>query len=77
MKQLALSNPEQPSGTLLAALEAKPDVAIQNDLLELADLLSEFSRLGETERLTCLKILSAFGEYARTQRRSVHGAHHR
>lgn len=77
LKRLALSDPGQPSGSLLAALEAKPDLAIRNDLLELADLLSEFSRLGEAERRTCLQILSAFGEYGRSQRRSVRGAYRR
>lgn len=74
LKRLALSDPEQSPGSLLAALEAKPDPDIQNDLMELAGLLSEFSRLGEAERRTCLKIVSAFGEYGRSQRRSVRGA---
>jgi GAF domain-containing protein len=74
LKRLALSDPEQSPGSLLAALEAKPDPDVQNDLMELAGLLSEFSRLGEAERRTCLKIVSAFGEYGRSQRRSVRGA---
>jgi GAF domain-containing protein len=77
LKRLVLSDPEQPSGSLLEALETKPDPATQNDLLELADLLNEFSRLGEAERRTCLKILSAFGEYGRSQRRSIRGAQSR
>lgn len=68
LKRLALSEPGQPSASLLAALEARPDTAVQNDVLELTGLLNEFSQLGEAERKTCLKILSAFGEYGRSRR---------
>ncbi len=71
LKQLALSEPEQPSGSLLAALEANPDPGSQGDLLALAGLLNEFSRLGEAERRTCLQILAAFAGYSRSQHRSL------
>ncbi len=68
LKRLALSDPGQLSGSLLAALEATPDPSVHQDLLEVAGLLNEFSRLGEAERRTCLKILAAFSEYGRSRR---------
>ncbi len=71
LKRLASAESGQPPDALLAALDARPDAPVQNDLLELAGLLNEFSRLGEAERKTCLKILSAFAEYGRTQRPSI------
>jgi GAF domain-containing protein len=69
MKRLATSDAEHPSDSLLAALDAKPDVGSQNDLQKLVDLLNEFSRMGEAERAMGLKILTAFAEYAQNQRR--------
>jgi GAF domain-containing protein len=71
LKRLAQSQPEQPSGSLLAALEARPDPGSQEDLLALAGLLNGFSRLGEAERRTCLQVLAAFAEYGRSQRRLI------
>ncbi len=71
LKRLALSDPEQLSGSLLAALEAEPDPEVNRDLLELAGLLNEFSRLGEAERRTCVKILFAFSEYGRSRRHPI------
>jgi GAF domain-containing protein len=73
LKRLASSAADQPPENLLAALEGASGSAAQHDLLELASLLSDFSRLGESERRTCLKILAAFGEYARSQRRPAAG----
>jgi GAF domain-containing protein len=73
LKRLASSAAEPRPESLLAALEGVPDSAAQHDLLELAGLLNDFSRLGESERRTCLKILAAFGEYARSQRRPAPG----
>ncbi len=72
LKRLALSQPDQPAGSLLAALEARPDPGTQEDLLALAGLLNEFSRLGEAERRTCLQVLGAFAEYGRSRRRPAH-----
>jgi GAF domain-containing protein len=69
LKRLATSDAEHPSDSLLAALEAIPDAGSQNDLLKLADLLNEFSRMGEAEREMGLKILTAFAEYGQNQRR--------
>jgi GAF domain-containing protein len=65
LKRLALTNPEQLPSHLLEALEAVPDPAVQKDILELADLIHGFSQMGEAERETSLKILSAFAEYGR------------
>ena len=69
LKRLAASDAEHPSDSLLAALDSNPDGGSQNDLLKLADLLNEFSRLGEAEREMGLKILTVFSEYAQNQRR--------
>ncbi len=71
LKRLALAQPEQPSASLLAALEARPDPGSQADLLALASLLNDFSRLGEAERRTCLQVLAAFADFSRTRRRPV------
>jgi GAF domain-containing protein len=73
LKRLASSAAEQPPHSLLAALEDASHSPAQHDLLELAGLLSDISRLGESERRTCLKVLAAFGEYARSQRRPAAG----
>jgi signal transduction protein with GAF and PtsI domain len=63
LKRLATSDPEHPMDNFMAALQTSTDPASQNDLLKLVDLLNEFSRMGEAERETGLKILSAFAEY--------------
>ncbi len=76
LKQVALSNPDLKSDQLIKALESVPNPGIQNNLLEITDLLYEFSLLGEEERRTCIKILAAFSEYGRTQRRTIRGARH-
>jgi GAF domain-containing protein len=69
LKRLAAIEPGHPAESLLAALENKPDAAIQNDMLKLVDMLNEFGRLGEAEREMGLKILAAFAEYSQYQRR--------
>jgi GAF domain-containing protein len=77
LKRLASSNTEHPPKSLFAALEADAEPSARRDLLEVADLLYAFSDLGENERKTCLKILSAFSEYAHKQSRSGRGAYRR
>jgi GAF domain-containing protein len=74
LKQLAAANAEPLSDSLLAALQSQPEPDSQNDLIKLADLLNEFSRMGEAERVTVLKILTAFAEYHQNQRRLSGGA---
>jgi GAF domain-containing protein len=69
LKRLAASDADHPPDSLLAALEVKPEAGSQNDLLRLVDLLNEFSRMGEAEREMGLKMLTAFAEYGRNQRR--------
>jgi GAF domain-containing protein len=76
LKRLVQSDPERRSEALTAALEAAP-LGRQNDLLELADLLKDFGRLGDAERRLCMNVLSAFGEYARSQHRPARGGSHR
>ena len=74
LKQLALSDPSLLPDDLLQALQAQPDPAAGRDLVELAGLMRDFSRLGENERRACIKILAAFGEYSRSQRLSTRRA---
>jgi GAF domain-containing protein len=74
LKQLAAADAEPLSDSLLAALQSKPEPDSQNDLIKLAELLNEFSRMGEAERVTVLKILTAFAEYHQNQRRLSGGA---
>jgi GAF domain-containing protein len=59
-----------PSGKLLAVLQERPDTARRGDLLELAALLNDVSQLGEDERKTAVKILSAFADYSQNRRRT-------
>ncbi len=77
MKRLAQGAGVDPGGPLAALLSEEPDLAGRNDLLELACLLNEFSRLGEEERKAGLKILEAFAGYAREKRRSGQGTFRR
>jgi GAF domain-containing protein len=74
LRQLALSDPGLLPHDLLTALESAPGGGSQDDLLELAGLLNEFSRLGEAERKMCLKILSAVGDYGRSLRHTMRRA---
>jgi GAF domain-containing protein len=67
LKKLA-SSPETTSGELMAVLESAPEAARRDDLLHLAELINDFSRLGDEERKTGLKVLAAFAEYAQTRR---------
>jgi signal transduction protein with GAF and PtsI domain len=73
LKRLATSDPEHPMDNFMAALQTSTDPASQNDLLKLVDLLNEFSRMGEAERETGLKILSAFAEYNQHKQRLYRG----
>lgn len=74
LKQLAAADPDHPLESLLAALESDPDIESRNDLIRLADLLNEFSRMGEAERETVLKILGVFAQHSQNQRRRSMGA---
>jgi GAF domain-containing protein len=69
LQRLAELDPDHPAESLLTALGTKPEAGTQNDLLKLADQLAEFSRMGEAERSTALKILAAFTEYSQNKRR--------
>ncbi len=55
-----------PSAELFAVLES--DDAATRDLAELAQRLGAIGELGETERAACLRVLDAFGDYARAKR---------
>ena len=58
---------------LSSVLSAVGDLTTGAELLALADLFNEISGLGEPERKTCLKILSAFAEYQHASRGKRHG----
>jgi GAF domain-containing protein len=74
LKKVVQSEGANLSDDLAAILEEAPDASRRNDLLEMAALLNEFSRLGEEERKIGLKVLAAFAEYGRTRRRPGRGA---
>jgi transcriptional regulator with GAF, ATPase, and Fis domain len=74
LKRLAASDPELPMDNLIAALNTSIDPTSQNDLLKLVELLNEFSRMGEAERETGLKILATFAEYNQHKQRLNRGA---
>jgi GAF domain-containing protein len=65
------------SGELATFLLETPDPSGRDDLLAMAALLNQFSRMGEEERKTALKVLAAFAEYTHTRRRSGRGAFQR
>jgi GAF domain-containing protein len=53
---------------IFRALEEEPiETDTMRDLLALADLFNTIGQLGDTERQTCVQILSAFGDYARSK----------
>ena len=74
LKRLAASDPEHPMDNFMAAIQTSTDSASEKDLMKLVDLLNEFSRMGDAERETGLKILTAFAEYSRHQQRLNKGA---
>jgi hypothetical protein len=67
LKELASPPHDGGPSKLWAAFDKPRDPARRNDLLQLARLLNEFSRLGEEERRTALKVLAALGEYGQTR----------
>jgi len=72
LKRLATSDPAQNSAEILTMLEKSldPDNSIP-DLLELADMFNEISKLGASERTACMDILEAFANYRRTMRKVI------
>jgi len=74
LKRLAEADPEHPVQNLLQALDATAGDERQADLLHLADLLNEFSRMGQAERDMALSILKAVEQYSQAQRKLGMGA---
>ena len=72
LKRLAAANPGSKSTELLSGLGSITDLKDGADLLALADLFKEISRLGEPERKACLQILKTFADYQRSSRRTRH-----
>jgi GAF domain-containing protein len=74
LKRLAESDHLTLDG-LISAIQTESRRNDQDDLLQLVDLIHEFSTMGDAEREAGLKILAAFVEYARHQRMMKFGAH--
>jgi GAF domain-containing protein len=74
LKKLATSSGEEEYADLLAVMEETSVRDEGNDLLQLAGLLNEYSRLGDEERSVGLKVLAAFAEYSRAKRQPRRGA---
>lgn len=77
LKRLASTDTGHPAESLLAALDDALKAESPNDLMKMADILNELSRIGEAEREIGLKILTAFAEYSKNQRRMNSGANWR
>jgi GAF domain-containing protein len=73
LKTLATTG-EEDHDDVLAFLEESAKSGEGRDLLQVAGLLNEFSRLGDEERKAGLKILEAFAEYGRAKRQALRGA---
>ena len=72
LKRLVTAAPVQDSAELLAVLEdSLNEKSRVPDLLELADLFSDISTLGEAERKACLQVLEVFAEYRRSSSSSL------
>ncbi len=69
LHRLAVSDPDHPSPHLQEILNKNMQGMGQNAMLKLADLLTEFGRMGDEERDVALKVLSAFAEYNQNRRR--------
>jgi len=73
LKRLVATEPASESADLLSAFDSIGDLKDGEDLLALADLFNEISKLGEAERKACLQVLKAFADYQRSLRRTRHG----
>ncbi|NJD58844.1 MAG: hypothetical protein C3F13_06530 [Anaerolineales bacterium] len=73
LKRLAAVDMEGSTEHLREVLEVFPSVGSQEDMLKLVELFAEFFRMGDAERETGLKILSAFAEYSQRQRQLSRG----
>ena len=69
LKELVPTAPDGSPGQLVTVLEESADQCEREDLLQVARLLNEFGQLGEEERRTALRVLTAFKEYAQGRRR--------
>jgi GAF domain-containing protein len=68
IKELAAADPSAASAEIFRTLEENTgDDARARDLLALAEVFNAVSGLGEAERQACLRILAAFGDYARSK----------
>jgi GAF domain-containing protein len=74
LKNLAQDAQEGGSSELFAVFAQPPDPDQHSDLMQLAGLMREFILMGEEERKTALKVLTAFSEYRQVKRRPGRGA---
>jgi GAF domain-containing protein len=68
LKKLVSEDSQSPTDHLLDVLHDLPTSGSQDEVLKLVGLFTEFLQMGEAERETGLKILSAFAEYSQRQR---------
>ena len=72
LKRLVAAQPDPKSTELLSGLGSIAGLKDGEDLLVLADLFRDISRLGEPERKACLQVLKAFADYQRSLRKTHH-----
>ena len=72
LKKIILNEPEMEFNELLSMLNKTNDGETSSDLLALADLFYEISKLGEAEHRACLQVLKVFADYQSSKRRIRH-----
>lgn len=73
LRQIAEATSMDEAGELFSVLAESPNLVQHKDLIQLTLLLNEFAQLGEEERKTALKILTAFKDYGKARRRVGRG----
>jgi GAF domain-containing protein len=69
LRQIAQGSSIDEPSELFSVLAESPNLDQHKDLTELTLLLNEFAQLGEEERKTALKILTAFKDYGKARHR--------
>jgi GAF domain-containing protein len=78
LKRLATEDPTVEAAALSDALEGVNTAQLQaGDLLTIADLFNQVSKLGAAEQQVCLKILATFAEYGSTKTKLSGGGSYR
>jgi GAF domain-containing protein len=78
LKRLATEDPTVDAAALSDALEGVNTAQLQaGDLLTIADLFNQVSKLGAAEQQVCLKILATFAEYGSAKTKFSGGGSYR